>query len=307
MRRTLIGATAVALLVTPAIALAGAGAAPGGDLTTSPVPPDDTQPATPAQSTTHALHARGRGEIVYQGGGGEVVTLARYGRVAVRNLGETALTQTPSGRLRQRVAGQTTIWTGRGTLTLDGASYRAGTFAPRYLVDVDPTDANPAVGVARAFGSGVSILKGGVPVRFARSHRIYLGHGPLQVSIAGRAFWHLGGPANGTLDMTLNNRVRVWDYSAGKDVSVTGTDPSKVKPMPDGSTLYYGLRAAHVIVTGSAFRVRIHSTSAVGTFTPAPGSLARSGFRGFGTFTAGAEFQNVVTRVGSVTRILLQP
>ena len=61
MRRTLIGATAAVLLVTPAIALAGAGAgaAPGDDLTTSPVPGDDAPAATPAQSTTHALHAQG--------------------------------------------------------------------------------------------------------------------------------------------------------------------------------------------------------------------------------------------------------
>ena len=315
MRRTLTAAAATALLAAPALALAGHAPpaappgqrAPGDDLSASPVPADDAQPAAPAQTTSHALHAQGRGEIVYRGSGGAVITLVRYGRVAVSAAGDGGLTQTPSGHLHKRVAGQTTIWTGRGTLALDGASYRADAFAPRYRVDVDPTDAHPAIGVARAFGSGLSILKGGVPVRYARTHRIYLARGPLQVNVAGRAFWHLGGPANGTLDMTINNRVRVWDYSAGKDATVTGADPGKVKSLADGSSLYWGLRAAHVVISGSAFRVRVRSTSASGTFTPAPGSLARSGFRGFGSFSAGADFQSVPTRVGTVTRVLLQP
>jgi hypothetical protein len=306
MRRTPLLCASAALLAVPAAALAGAGPS-GGDLSQSPVPPDDAQPTAPAYSTTHAFHAQGRGEIHYTGSGGELISLPRFGRVSVRSLDGSPVTQTPSGHLRRRVAGQTTVWTGRGTLALDGSSYRAGTFAVRYRVDVDPTAAHPAVGRVQTFGTGFSILKGGVPVRYHRSHRVFLGHGPLHVSVAGSAYWHLGGPAHGTLDLTLNNRIRVWDYSAGKDAAVSGIDPMKAKTLPDGSTLYYGLRGAHVMVSGSAFRVRIHSSSASGTFTPAAGTLARSGFRGFGSFTAGTNFVNVPARVGTVTRILLQP
>jgi phospholipase C len=321
VRRFLWGAGVAVLLALPALALAPAGhhrgpsptSAPerrggGADLSTTPVPADDA-PADrrPAETNTHAISARGRGEFVYTGSGAEAVTLVRFGQIRVRALGGAHPTQVPSGSLRPRHLGRSTAWIGRGTLRIAGSAYRADAFAGRYRLHIDPTATSPAIGVARAFGGGVSVLKGGVPVRFGRSQRIYLAHDPLSLELSGNVFWHLGGPANGTLDMTVDNRVRVWDYSPGHDVRLTGTDPRRARHLPDGSTLYYGLRGAHVTIAGSAFRARIHSAHTTGTFTPADGTLARAGFRGVGRFSAGAEFRNVPSRVGTVTRILLQP
>lgn len=308
----ILTAAACALAVAPAVAAAdpptatpGGPPVAGGDLGTTPLPPDDA-PAPARLTTTHALHAQGRGEFVYSGSGGAVIALRRLGRIRVTALGGTAVTQTATGALRKRVVGSATVWTGRGTLTLDGSSYRASTFALAYSADVDATAANPATGRAWGAGRGYSIIRGGVPVPFRRDHRVYLAHGSIDLNIAGNAYWFLGGPADGTLTATINNRLRVWDYSAGKDVRVTGTDPARTRVLRDGSTLYWGLRGAPVMVTGTAFRVRVRSTATTGTFTPAPGAAARTAFRGYGQFTGGG-FQNVPTRVRGVTRVLLQP
>jgi hypothetical protein len=323
MRRLWLTAALAALVALPASAVAAphrhhgpkhpvpAIAGPGQVDDPAAVLPDDDAPAAPQQTTDKALHAQGRGEFIYRGSGGTTVTLRRFGIVRVTdNSTGTPLTQTATGIGRRRSAGKTTIYIGRGTLTLDGSAYRVDAFSARFLADVDPTPANRAVGIAHAFGHGFTIIKGGVPVRFHRSHRILLTHGPLAVNVSGQAFWRVGGPANGTVDMTISNRVRVWDYSAGKDAVVTGTIPEKTRTLPDGSTLYWGLRDAHVTITGTAFRMRVHSTDVEGTFTPTLGSLARSGVRGFGTIVTGPPETpelSLNARRGNVTRILLQP
>jgi hypothetical protein len=325
MRRLWLTAALAALVALPASAVAArhadhhpgpkhpvpVAAGPGAIDDPAGVLPNDDANGAPPQTTDKALHAQGRGEFIYRGSGGTTIALRRFGIVRVTDNSTGApLTQTATGIGRRRTFGKTTVYMGRGTLALDGSAYRVDAFSARFLADVDPTAANRAVGIAHAFGRGFTIIKGGVPVRFARSHRILLTHGPLAVNVSGRAFWRVGGPANGTVDMTISNRVRVWDYSAGKDAVVAGTNPEKTRALPDGSTLYWGLRDAHVTITGTAFRMRVHSTDVEGTFTPALGSLARSGVRGFGTITTGppeAPELSVNARQGNVTRILLQP
>ncbi|MFN8108766.1 MAG: hypothetical protein U0Y82_02820 [Thermoleophilia bacterium] len=313
MRRLLILSSAATLALAPATGLAQSPTNPSDTLSHSPLPGDDATTAA-ARSTTHALYAQGAGQLTYRGSGKEVVNLRRFGRIRVTAVNGAALTQTPTGNLRKRVNGNVTVWTGRGTLTLDGAGFTADAFAVRYDATVDAGTAGTApVGVATGRGRGFSIIRGGIRIPFFRAHRVYLTQGALTANLAGSAFWHLGGPANGTLDLTINNRIRVWDYSSAKDLTVTGTDPKFTRKLADGSTLYYGLRAAHVVVTGTAFRTRIHSTGVTGTFTPGPppqygtATATRSLFRGFGTFSAGTAFQHINARTGNLTRVLIQP
>jgi hypothetical protein len=325
MRRSPLLAALAALLAVPAVGLAhrapagskvpgGPAAAPGPIDDPRGVLPDGDAGAVPGQQTTDkALHAQGRGTFIYRGSGGTTISLNAYGVLFVRDLSTGApLAAAPTGVHAQRTSrdGRYRVFTGRGTLVLDGASYRVEAFSRSFAADVAPTAANRAVGVARAFGRGETILQGGAPVRFARSHRIILSHGPLRVNLSGRGYWRVGGPANGTVAMTVSNRFRVWDLSAAKDLKVTGIDPERTKTLADGSVLYWGLRDAHVTVAGTGFRMRVRSTDVEGTFTPAPGTLARSGVRGFGSYSTGATEapeQQAYARRAVVTRILLQP
>ncbi|MGD9695858.1 MAG: hypothetical protein AB7V42_09390 [Thermoleophilia bacterium] len=120
------------------------------------------------------------------------------------------------------------------------------------------------------------------------------------------ATWRLNGPAAGTVQLsTLTGRIRVWDRSAGKDLAVVVPAGTTTRTLADGSVLYSRLRGAPVSVTGSAFRMKVRAYQVKGTFTPAPGSLARGFVRGKGTY-ATADGSVTPGRVGGV-RVLLQP
>jgi hypothetical protein len=184
MRRLLLVGGAAALIALPATALAHD--------TTEPVTESDptADDATGIATTTDkALHIDGRGALRYEGSGGIVLT--GRGVIRVRDLSTGKdLTKAPAGFGPPRTSadGLTTGYTGEGTLTLDGSSYRV-TAAGHFTADVDPTSAHPAAGTARVAGRGETILKGGVPVPFWASQRILLTTGPMSVDLAGR-----GGP-----------------------------------------------------------------------------------------------------------------
>jgi len=121
------------------------------------------------------------------------------------------------------------------------------------------------------------------------------------------ATWRLNGPANGAVDLTaVTGRIRVWDRSAAKDLTVTVPGGTTTTTLSDGSAVYAGLKGAAVKLSGTGFRMKVRGTDVVGTFTPAEGSLARSFVRGKGTFDAGAATDVSPGRHGGV-RVLLQP
>lgn len=184
MRKLLLVGGAAALIALPATALA--------QDTTEPVHESDPiadDAAGIATTTVKALHVDGRGAFRYEGSGGIVLT--GRGVVRVRDLSagrDLAKTPTGFGPATTSADGLTTRYTGEGTLTLDGSSYRV-TASGRFETDVDPTATHPAAGTARVAGRGETILKGGVPVPFWASRRILLTTGPMSVDLAGR-----GGP-----------------------------------------------------------------------------------------------------------------
>ncbi len=121
------------------------------------------------------------------------------------------------------------------------------------------------------------------------------------------ATWRINGPASGSVDVSaITGRIRVWDRSTAKDLAVTVPAGTTTTTLPDGSVVYSGLSSAKVTLSGTAFRMRAHGTSIVGSFTPTAGTLARSFVRGRGTFDAGAATDVKPGRHGGV-RVLLQP
>jgi hypothetical protein len=104
----------------------------------------------------------------------------------------------------------------------------------------------------------------------------------------------------------IDGRLRVWDKSAAKDLAVTVVPATTPKPLGDGSVLYTGLRDAKVTLVGTGFRMKAVGWEVEGTFTPTPGSLARSFVRGKGSFDT-AHFTDVRARKRDGARILLQP
>lgn len=121
------------------------------------------------------------------------------------------------------------------------------------------------------------------------------------------ATWRLNGPASGSVDIAdIDGRVRVWDKSAGKDLVVRVPAGTSSQTLADGSVVYYGLRDAAVVVSGTGFRMKAVGWDVEGTFTPAAGSLARSFVRGKGSFDT-ADFQDVRARKHGGHRVLLQP
>lgn len=120
------------------------------------------------------------------------------------------------------------------------------------------------------------------------------------------ATWRLNGPAAGTVALTtISGRVRVWDRSTAKDLAVTVPAGTATTTLKDGSVVYSGLRGASVTIAGTGFRMKVRAFDVEGTFTPVPGSLARSFVRGGGTFDAGAATDVRAGGHGGV-RVLLQ-
>jgi hypothetical protein len=121
------------------------------------------------------------------------------------------------------------------------------------------------------------------------------------------ATWRVNGPASGTVDIaTVTGRVRVWDRSAGKDLSVAVPAGTTTTTLGDGSVVYSGLREAKVTLAGTGFRMKVRARDVEGTFTPAAGSLARAFVRGKGTFDTADVTDMRAGKHGGV-RILLQP
>jgi hypothetical protein len=263
----------------------------------------------PATTTDKALLAEGRGAYAYAGSGGMKITL-NGGVIRVTDRSTAAPLVFGVAGLASAVSanGATRVFSGRGIVTLDGSAYRVTVVGRGFKVEVDPTAANAAVGIAQVAGKGRTIIKGGVPVKFSHARRVVLSRGPLHVNLSGHSLWRVGGPANGIVEMTVSNRIRVWDLSPAKDLVVTGINPARVRAKGDGSTIYSGLRDAAVRLTGTAFRMRVESTDVEGTFTPTPGTLARSAFRGFGTFsTGGTPADDRPSSRRTFTRVLIQP
>lgn len=124
---------------------------------------------------------------------------------------------------------------------------------------------------------------------------------------AAGATWRLNGPAAGTVDMsTVTGRVRVWDRSAAKDLSVSVPAGTASSTLADGSVVYSGLEAAKVVLAGTGFRMKVRARDVEGTFTPLAGSLARAFVQGKGTFDTADVTDVRAGRHGGV-RVLLQP
>jgi hypothetical protein len=335
MRKVLLIGGAAALIALPATGLA--------DDEVERVPdPDPTAEEGAGETTTKALHAEGKGGFRYEGSGGTVVT--GRGVVRVRDLSagkDLAKTPTGFGKSQTSKDGVWTAYIGEGSLTLDGSSYRVSAFG-RFESDVDPTAAHAATGQARVVGRGETILKGGVPVPVWASQRLLLSRGPLSVDLWGRgghgwhrgkveglgkrrgskrahhlrwrwdrgapgATWRLNGPASGNVDIsTVTGRVRVWDKSTGKDLSVAVPAGTATTTLSDGSVVYSGLEGAKVTLAGTGFRMKVRARDVKGVFTPAPDTLARAFVRGKGTFDTADVTDERAGKNGGV-RILLQP
>jgi len=312
-------ALSAAIAALPAAGLAAAAASdPGDTIEGGPAAGDEgvvrpSQYGSRPKVTDKALLAQGDGTFTFRGGGGATIALGRPGTIRVKDESPGArLAKKPAGGMRFRSsAGRSTVYAGKGTLTLDGSAYQVEAASRDFRASLDDTAANRLTGVASASGKGSTTLEGGAPVAFGANHRILLSRGRIKVDIKSQAFWRLAGPANGTVDMTISDRLRVWDHSGRGQLSVTGGVPGRSKVLKDGSTLYWGLRNARVVVAGSAFRMRVRSGAMRATFTPAAGALVRSVLTGVGevttTPTAGP---GRVLREGltsRVARILLQP
>ena len=124
------------------------------------------------------------------------------------------------------------------------------------------------------------------------------------------ATWRLNGPVSGSADLTtVSGRLRVWDKSPGKDLTVEIDGVPAGPPtaaLGDGSVVYAHLRGAHVKLGGTAFRMKVVAIDVEGTFTPTTGTLARSFVRGKGTFDTPNATDVRAHRHGG-TRLLLQP
>lgn len=121
------------------------------------------------------------------------------------------------------------------------------------------------------------------------------------------ATWRLNGPASGGVDLTtVSGRVRVWDRSAAKDLAVTVPAGTTTTTLGDGSVIYSGLRGAKVTLAGTGFRMKVRARDVEGTFTPTPGTLARSFVQGRGTIDTGTVTDFGVRKHRGV-RVLLQP
>jgi hypothetical protein len=122
------------------------------------------------------------------------------------------------------------------------------------------------------------------------------------------ATWRLNGPVSGSVTLTLSGRLRVWDKSpAPGNLKVTGIPAGTPTATPgDGSVVYLHLRGATVTLTGTAFRMKAVGHDVEGTFTPTPGTLARSFVRGKGTFDT-PNATDVRAHKHGGTRLLLQP
>jgi hypothetical protein len=256
------------------------------------------------------LLAQGSGTFTFRGGGGAAITLARAGTIRVTDESPRArLATTRTGAVQVRsTARRTTVYAGKGTLALDGSAFRVEAVSRDFRATLNGTATNRLAGVAGVSGKGSTTLQGGSPVAFGADQRIFLSRGRIRADVKKGAFWRLAGPANGTVDMTISDRLRVWDHSGRGQLSVTGTVPGRSKVLKDGSTLYWGLRNTRVVVAGSAFRMRVRSAAMRATFTPAAGALVRSVLAGVGEVTTGpAESPAREGLTSRVARILIQP
>jgi hypothetical protein len=312
-------ALAAALAALPAAGLAAAAAGdPGDTIEGGPAEGDEgvvrtSQYGSRPKVPDKALQAQGNGTLSFRGSGGTTIVLARDGTIKVKDESPGArLATTRTGGIRVRsTAGRSTVFAGKGTIALNGSAYRMDVASRDFRATLDAAPGNRLAGVATASGKGSAALEGGAPVAFSAAHRIILGRGRIRLDIRKAAFWRLAGPANGTVDMTISDRLRVWDHSGRGQLSVTGVASGRSKVLKDGSTLYWGLRNARVVVAGSAFRMRVRSTAMRGTFTPAAGALVRSVVSGSGevstvpTDGGGPVLRESVT--SRVARILIQP
>jgi hypothetical protein len=312
-------ALAAALAALPAVGLAAAAAGDSGDtIEGGPAEGDEgvvrtSQYGSRPKVADKPLQAQGNGTLTFRGSGGATVVLARDGTIKVKDESRGArLATTRTGPIRvSSTAGRATVFSGRGTIALNGSAYALEVSSRDFRATLDAAPRNRLAGVATASGKGSATLEGGAPVAFSAAHRIILGRGRIKVDLRKNAFWRLAGPANGTVDMTISDRLRVWDHSGRGQLSVTGVVPGRSRLLKDGSTLYWGLRNARVVVAGSAFRMRVRSTAMRATFTPAAGALVRSVVSGAGdvstvpTDGGGPTLKEGVT--SRVARILVQP
>lgn len=192
MRKLLLIGGAAALIALPASALA----TDTPELVKENDPLAEGVAAAPAKVTTDkALHADGRGFFRYEGSGGVVLTGTGVVRVKDFSLGKD-LVKTPAGFGTTQTFnnGLWTRYTGKGTLTLDGSSFRVSVSGD-FTADADPTATHLAVGKADVAGHGQTILKGGIAVPFWANRNLLLTSGALSVDLfghGGREWWHKG-------------------------------------------------------------------------------------------------------------------
>lgn len=213
MRKLLLIGGASALIALPAGALAQ---------TDEPVP--ETDPAAEevvGKTTDKALHSEGTGGFKYAGSGGVTITVEGVVRVYDESSGKDLVkTATGFGSTKTSKDGLGTRYQGTGTLTLDGSKFRVKVNG-KYTADVDPTAAHPAIGEARDWGNGETILKGGVPWPLWSNHRILLSSGPMSVDLFGRGGqrWHRDdGPKGGKGKHVVRKVVITKKFVDGKRV-----------------------------------------------------------------------------------------
>lgn len=307
MRRLLLVGGAAALIALPAAALAAAPAEPVPEA--DPTAEDASGVAT--TTTDKALHVDGRGAFRYEGSGGIVLT--GRGAVRVTDLSAGAdLTRTPAGLTAGAAGGADTRYTGEGTLTLDGSSFRV-TAAGAFAVDVDPTPAHAAAGEARVAGDGESILKGGIPVPFWANRRILLATGPMSVDLAGRGgpeFWRAkpsGAAGRGASRVVLRRTVITQRTRKGRVVATRTVVPVahwwRWDPRSDGATWrLLGPADGAVDLSAVTGRIRVWDGSAakdlavvVPAGTPsatlADGSVLYTGLEGDAVTLSGTAFR----------------
>ena len=186
MRRVLLIGGAAALMAMPAAALAGQ---PAGEPATDTEPLADDAAGAATTTTDKSLHAEGDGVFRYEGSGG--VALTGRGAVRVIDLSDAKdLTVAASGFGGPGTSkdGLTRRYSGNGTLTADGSSFRI-VVSGHFTADVDDTATHGAAGQAKVAGRGTTILEGGIPIPFWANQRILITTGPMSVDLSGR-----GGP-----------------------------------------------------------------------------------------------------------------
>jgi hypothetical protein len=121
------------------------------------------------------------------------VAVTVTGAVAVQDLSPAKdLVKTPTGFSSTATSkdGLRTRYSGVGTLTLDGSQYKVWVRG-KFTVDIDPTATHAAIGTARDWGAGATILKGGVAQPFWRDQeKLLVGPGALSVDLTGRGNVH---------------------------------------------------------------------------------------------------------------------